>query len=297
MPDPRAGTRTRRDLQRVHKLLGPVPGEFAKSIQPEAIDPGTVGQVLIVRNRTKTEAFGPGDYSWVSPITGTVTVQLWGPGASGGASSGGGGGGGGFTQSAVSVTADQAYAIHVSDSGELLSTTFDVSTVIALAGSVPSGASGGSGATTGTGDTVYAGAVGGDGDVGGGGGGSSAGTASNGSGGSNASGDDGGAGGTAPTGGGDGGAGGNAGSLGLGMPGASPGGGGGGSSVSGVGGGEGGDGRCVLTYTVSDPIAAFGDAPYTPTTTGDWTDPDPTTMQQALDRCAAAIKAHVGTGP
>lgn len=46
------------------------------------------------------------------------------------------------------------------------------------------------------------------------------------------------------------------------------------------------------TLTVNQPDASV--IPYTPTTGGDWVDPDPETVQEALDRIASAVEGLLG---
>lgn len=196
---------------------------------------------------------------WESPITGTVTVELWGPGGNGGDAlslSGGGGGGGGYVKVLVDVTVGQVYDVVVGGGGSGIDTEFDAGGVSAIArygnpGSVVFGGNGGSSDEGGA--TLVVKSDGGDGaasaasNYAGAGGGGAGGTSGDGADGATSTEFVGGAGGAA--GGGTSGAGGAGGDNpdGDGTDGASPGGGGGGGGNSTGSGGAGGDGKVVIT--------------------------------------------------
>ncbi len=57
-----------------------------------------------------------------------------------------------------------------------------------------------------------------------------------------------------------------------------------------------GDSLRVAFQKINDNFAElYNSGAYTPTTTDDWASPAPTTVEEALDRLAAAIKAETGT--
>jgi len=220
--------------------------------------------------------------SWLSPLTGLVYVECWGPGGGAGCGSatgnGTGGGGGEYRAGYVPVTQGIAYPFTIGTGGTGGSGTGgggqsgspgsapaiftgDSSTVIQAnpgqGGILYTGRGGGAaGGTGGTGPNGYPGGQGGPAYPYTGGGGSSAGPGASG----NAGGSPGGA--PAPSQGGNGGAGSGA-QNGAGTAGSSPGGGGGGTWNPGYAAGNGAAGQIRITYPAGAgaPTSAGGVAP------------------------------------
>lgn len=185
-----------------------------------------------------TETFDtPGSSSWVSTVTGIITVQCWGGGADG---TDAGGGGGEFASSNVAVILGVSYGYLVGDVEGNTLWDIEVSGVPQANPGV-----GQSGGTGGTGDILFNGGNGGDSlalVLGGGGGGSGG---SSGQGAVGSDGGDGGFGGLCNDGTGVGGGNGGDGKLVTGDAGQAPGGGGGGGFTTP---GAGASGRIRLIY-------------------------------------------------
>jgi hypothetical protein len=237
----------------------------------------------------------PGSYQWNSPLTGTVTVKLWGGGGGGGGGDsdpgylvgGSGGGGGGFLQYTTSVVAGNNYTVVVGSGGSggaditsgdtggfgsaggasyFISTTDGEATgggaggpnLISFGGAEDKGAPGGS-ANAPSCSTTYIGGGGGLGSAGGKGvyGGGGGGSAGSGGNGSVGNTGSGSTGGTGGAGGTpDGGSGGNGGGSGNGSNGTVPGGGGGGGSTTGNG-GNGASGEVSLSWLSNTPSSSI----------------------------------------
>ena len=184
----------------------------------------------------------PGTYTWTSPVTGNITVRVWGPGDKGIANGFNGGAGGEFASTTVMpVTAGTGYTFTVPAGSSQTATSFtgdSATTVTANPGigsTAPVHHNGGNGGT-------------GNGNAGGGGAGSG-GTAAAGNNGGNASGTTGGTGAAAVTGGGPGGAGSYSSPGSMPATGPGGGGGGGGSRFYAAPGGAGAAGKAEFIYT------------------------------------------------
>lgn len=198
-----------------------------------------------------------GSDTWVAPadLVGTVFVECWGGGGSGGYADpgvlgGGGGGGGAYAASYLTLTPGATYNLTVGESG--VASNFDSGAVVAACGSDAAAEVGGAGGTTGASTYNYAAYAGGAGATAGGEDGGGGGSAGGSPVGNNGVGRTGGAAPVSPSGGGAG-SDGNP-SSGEGDPGGVGGGGGGGSAdlFTGEPGGTGGiPGMVRVTYSTA----------------------------------------------